>query len=419
MSTTRRWAILLALILAGEMVFALPFHLPRFFRSTLLDVYDLTNTQLGDAFAFYGAFAMVSYFVGGPIADRFSPRLLLSLSLVLTALGGILMLRLSPGDSLNVVFAYWGVSTILLFWSGLIRATREWGGPLSQGRAFGFLDGGRGLAAAVFASITTALLVQSLGVSYEDATQAERLSSFSNVIYFYSGITFATAILVWLVLPNSEVLGRRSSTLTSVITVVSKPVVWLQGLIIVCAYCGYKGLDNYGLYVEQVLGKTNEESNTFMSMTAYTRVVGAIGAGFLADRISASRVISICFLLLLVCYGLLSRFNAETVELSIVLLNLIITFVAVYSLRGVYFALIEQAKIPSHLTGTATGVISVLGFTPDFFFNAVSGRILDASPGLAGFQNYFLLLAGFAFVGLLATLLFSRLVRVSVSTKQT
>ena len=46
---------------------------------------------------------------------------------------------------------FFGVTTILFFWAALIRATRDWGGNNAQGRAFGLLDGGRGLLAALLA----------------------------------------------------------------------------------------------------------------------------------------------------------------------------------------------------------------------------------------------------------------------------
>jgi len=46
----------------------------------------------------------------------------------------------------TAVFAFWGLSTILLFWAALQKATRISGGD-EQGQAFGLLDGGRGLLA--------------------------------------------------------------------------------------------------------------------------------------------------------------------------------------------------------------------------------------------------------------------------------
>lgn len=53
---------LLALILAGESIFFLPFVIARIFRPTLLAVFNITNTQLGAFFSMYGIVAMASYF---------------------------------------------------------------------------------------------------------------------------------------------------------------------------------------------------------------------------------------------------------------------------------------------------------------------------------------------------------------------
>ena len=84
----RRITNMLILVLAGEIIFGLPFHLARFFRPTYLDVFSISNTNLGDAYAMYGLTAMISYFFGGMLADKYSPRILMSLSLVLTSIGG-------------------------------------------------------------------------------------------------------------------------------------------------------------------------------------------------------------------------------------------------------------------------------------------------------------------------------------------
>ena len=50
-SSLRRGLILVALIAAGEAVFLLPFVLDRAFRPTFLDVFGVTNLQLGTAFS--------------------------------------------------------------------------------------------------------------------------------------------------------------------------------------------------------------------------------------------------------------------------------------------------------------------------------------------------------------------------------
>ena len=62
---------LILLILAGEAAFFLPFVIQRVFRPTFLDVFGLTNYQLGICFSVYGLVALFSYFFGGTLADRF------------------------------------------------------------------------------------------------------------------------------------------------------------------------------------------------------------------------------------------------------------------------------------------------------------------------------------------------------------
>ena len=60
-----RWLTIFSLVFAGEMIFSLPFHVARFFRPTMLDVFQFTNTELGDSIAVYGIMAMLAYFPGG------------------------------------------------------------------------------------------------------------------------------------------------------------------------------------------------------------------------------------------------------------------------------------------------------------------------------------------------------------------
>ena len=133
-----------ALIVAGEFVFLLPFVLARVFRPTFLDVFGLTNLELGTAYSVYGIVAMAAYFFGGPLADKFRARTMLAVALTSTAAGGLVMMTVPPLSTLAILYAYWGITTIALFWAPLICATREWGSDYSQGRAFGLLDGGRG-----------------------------------------------------------------------------------------------------------------------------------------------------------------------------------------------------------------------------------------------------------------------------------
>jgi hypothetical protein len=98
-----------------------------------------------------------------------------------------------------------------------------------------------------------------------------------------------------------------------------------------------------------------------------------------------------------------------TTALTIIYANLFVTFFAVFALRGIYYALLEETHTPKHLTGASVAVIAFIGYSPEIFFGPVIGRILDANPGVAGHLNFFAFLAAVAVAGVLVTLLLIRL----------
>jgi nitrate/nitrite transporter NarK len=183
--------------------------------------------------------------------------------------------------------------------------------------------------------------------------------------------------------------------------VLRRPIVWAQACIIVCAYCGYKGLDNYSLYAVQVLGTDEVEGARLASYGVWTRPVAAVVAGLIADRFSAIRSIAVMFIFLAVSFGVWSTAEPVGSGTLLIYLNFFATYVAVYALRGIYFALLEENSTPQFLTGAAVGLISLVGYTPDIFFGPISGRILDANPGIVGHQHYLLFLAGISVLGLM------------------
>ena len=412
MKPGNRWLILFCLVFAGEIIFSLPFHITRFFRYTFLEVFGFSNAELGDIFAVYGILAMLAYFPGGAIADHFSARKLMSLSLLATAIGGLLMAQVPGFWAMAILFGYWGLTSILLFWAALIKATREWGGEAKQGTAFGILDGGRGLIAAITATIAVWLLSLLLPTDLETLMPAEREYALQSVIYFYSFMTFLAAIMVWFIIPHSDTnTVARVPAWQGIADVIRMPVVWLQAIIIICAYSAYKALDNYGLYAQVAFNLNELEAAEFVTNGAYLRPIAAIIAGFIVDRFVASRVIAVFFVVLAASYSLLGFAPVSGFAVHYLYANIIVTFVTVFGIRGVYFALIEETKINRNVTGTAVGLISLIGFTPEVYFASIAGRLLDAAPGIAGHQHVFLMLAGFSVIGILATVLLARIKR--------
>jgi MFS transporter, GlpU family, inner membrane protein len=408
----RRTLVIVALIASGEAVFLLPFVLARVFRPTLLDVFGITNLELGTAFSAYGVVAMGAYFAGGPLADRFSARRLMSAALVATALGGVVLAGIPSPTVMNLLWGAWGLTTILLFWAAMLRATREWGGVSSQGRAYGLLDGGRGLLAALIASATVFVFAAFLPSDVASATPEQRKAAFRAVIWVFTGLTFAIALLVWFLVPDNtpgdDAGGRPKLSFDGVVGACRMPAVWLQATIVVCAYVGYKSTDDFSLLARDALGYDEVAAAGIGTLSFWIRAVAAVGAGYLGDRIDSSRVI----------VGGFGALTAGSVVIAsgwlapgvawMLITTIVATSVGVYALRGVYFALLAEGAVPLVFTGSAIGIVSVIGFTPDVFMGPLMGVLLDRSPGVLGHQHVFAVVAAFGTVGLLATLAFRR-----------
>jgi len=318
-----------------------------------------------------------------------------------------------PGPvQMAVLYGFWGITTIFLFWGALIRTTREWGGESSQGVAFGILESGRGLAAAVFAAIAVAVFAVLMPDEVNSASDEERRQAFRAVILLYSLVSFAVGLLVWFVIPESDaVKPTRRTPFKGMLAVAGRPIIWAQASIIVVAYCFYKAGDNYSLYAVQVLGMDEVAAARLTAIGAYIRPVGALAAGLIADRFDATRSIGVAFALLVVTYGALSVLTPETVGLPVIVATIFTSLFAVFALRGIYFALLEETRTPRHITGAAVGMISLVGFTPEVFFAPIAGRILDATPGAGGHMNLFMLLGVIAAVGMVVVFWLMRLQR--------
>lgn len=400
---------MLTLVVAGEAIFMLPFVLARVFRPTLLAVFEITNFQLGTFFSIYGLVAIGAYLFGGPLADRFAPAKLMSVALFTTALGGLYMTTIPSPAEMKFLYGFWGVTTILLFWAGMIKATRRLGGEEVQGLAFGVLDGGRGLVSAILGSSAVFLLTWFLPTDVNSATLVQRTEAFKHVIQFVSGLVFLMSVVVWFTLPKKKEPPRKAAdplSLSSVKAVLKMPSVWLQSALIICAYSGYKVTDDFSLLAKDMLHFNEVDAAKVGTISLWMRPIAAIGAGFLADKLSPSKMMYAGFGFTLLGGTLIGFGFADASLVWLVFLAIVSTCLGVFALRGLYFAIMQEAEIPLYVTGTAVGIASIIGYTPDVFMGPVMGVLLDNSPGATGHQHVFLLLTGFSLLGLLTTGLF-------------
>ena len=400
------------LILSGELIFLLPYVLARVFRPTFLEVFNLTNLQLGGLFSVYGTVAILSYMYGGVISDKFQPKILIAISLFFTAFGGLVLSTYPSYLMLQILWGYWGFTTVFLFWGAMIKATRVWGGSKNQGEAFGLLDGGRGLVAASMGTLGVLIFSMFLTNDIELASLIERRNAFRYVILFSSFIVFLTGLLVIIFMESSrgDVVNKNASLIPNIKSVLKIQSVWLIMFIIIAAYVGYKITDIYSLYASDVMNFDNLEAANIGSLQLYLRPLVCLLIAFFADKKSYIHLIIIGFIIMLIG-ALIFSLGVVQVDMNYVFFfSLIVVATGTYAIRALYFSLMQEGRVPLVLTGTAVGVISVVGYTPDIFASPVIGYLLDTYAGIVGHQYVFSMLVVFSIVGLWASLKFAKLV---------
>lgn len=401
--------VIILLIFAAEAVFILPFVLQRIFRTTFLESFDISQTQLGSCFSIYGIVALFSYLFGGPLADRYKPNMLMSVALILTGLGGIYLATYPNLVNLHILYGFWGFTTIFLFWAPMIKATRIWGGSSKQGIAFGFLDGGRGLVAALFGSVGVLIFSLFITKDIELTSVVERRIAFKEVIMYTSFAVMTVGVIVFFFLKLNFDTAEKTEKNANLITlnnfkiVMQYKAVWLLMIIILCAYYGYKMTNLFTQYAEQVMHYDKIEAAKVGTYLLYMRPIIGVVIGLLADRTKASLWIIIGFFLMAITSLVFATGIVDDSTNLMFVLSIGLMAIGVYSARVLYFATLEEAKIPIAVTGTAVGFISVVGYTPDIFTGLINGYFLDKYDKFVGHQIVFGIMTVFAVIGLIAS----------------
>ncbi len=360
--------------------------------------------MMGIAFTTYGITALICYFPGGYIADKFNARKLLSLSLILTSLGGILLLFYNNFFFLCIIYGYWGITSILFCWSALIKATKIVGGN-RQGLSFGILEAGRGLVAATLSSIAVIVFTSTFIKKINDNSFFVVGSPLKAVITFYSITTFIAGIVIWFYFKD-ESNSKSSIGLRVAFKKIKKfyKLIFFQSLIVLTAYSAYKGIDYYSQFFYEIMNYSKEKAASTMSNLSYLRPVCAIFAGLLADKISATKLSIYLFITLTVAFfylGIISTiFNLEI----LIMINIMISMAAVFALRGIYFCYLQETKIPTNIIGFSVGIISLIGFFPDVYIGPVFGYFLDTYTKVEAFNLCYLFLLILSLIGFYSSL---------------
>lgn len=404
MNTTKKgfganvWLSLLLLCLTGATIYYMP-YLRWTYYDTLLAASGLNNTQFGFTMSIFGITSMVFYPFGGILADKIKAKYLLFISMIGVGLLGFWYATFPGYTAQIIIFAGWGILTTLTYWAALMKATRQMGSSEQQGRLFGLLEGGRGLLTAAIGFVAL----------FAFSKLGESLGGMQGILRVESVICIVVGILVLLFLKgnkeNEREEDKKSLSLKDIGQVLKTPAIWLITLIVICCYSVYLGSTYLTPYFTNVIGATASFAAVLAIMRSYILqfACGPTG-GVLADKMkSISKVVAGCYILIVAALAVILVLPTTAGSMVPMIVLMILLCAGIFAMRGIYFATIDEANIPMHVTGTAVGIVSLIGFTPDVFMSPICGKLLDSFEGAAGYRAIFILMMAFAVVGLAAT----------------
>jgi sugar phosphate permease len=397
MTTARRWLVMAVMSFSGGAIFLLPF-LQEVYYIPLAHALDLNNTQVGGLLSIFGVFSLLSYFPGGWLADRLSPRKLMTSSLVVTGAAGLYFATFPRYEISLAIHALWGVCISLLFWGTLIRTTRNWAPAEEQGRAFGILETGRGIGE----------VLPSMGFLAVFAALGSTSLALSQVVILFSMLFVGLGVVSWFIMEDDVGHDRQDNKkvgLAEIASVLRMPIVWLITVVILTAYCGYWGLFRFTPYATEVFALSVTVGAIISVGKMWLKPIAALAAGFVADHFGIAKSMIWLFVLLIGSYCVAALIPGTSEFVPVMLIALTIASVTVFAMRGIYFALLEEGGVPATVTGTATGIVSAIAFTPDIFMPLIGGVLIDRYPGPEGYRYFFSATAGICVVGLIASLI--------------
>ena len=96
--------------------------------------------------------------------------------------------------------------------------------------------------------------------------------------------------------------------------------------------------------------------------------------GVLADKMkSISKVVAGCYILIVAALAVILVLPTTAGSMVPMIVLMILLCAGIFAMRGIYFATIYEANITMHVTGTAVGIVSLIGFTPVVFLRPICG----------------------------------------------
>mgnify|MGYP003093147187 CR=1 FL=1 len=381
LSTLHKWALVVLISMGSSIIYA-PMYLKNVFYDPLMQALGATNADLGLMVSAYGIAAMICYLPSGIVADKFRMRTLAWVGFIATAVLVFVYAMLPSVQICLILFVLMGVTSILVWWGTRFKVIRLCCEENEYASKIGISYSIYGVTGLVIGLINAGIIA---AISGSAGVQA--------MLIFLGVVIAVLGVVSFFIIPDFKGEINKDAKLFSVkeaIQAIKHPgVIWACVAYFAC-YAVYQGATYTTPYLTQCFNADGNLVNIVGLIRTYG--IGLIAGpivGFIATKIkSPSKTILGGFILsiaVLVGFILFPQDPSGSSPLS-------------------------EVKIPMAIFGTASGLLSVIGFLPDVFIHTWYGGMIDAQ-GTAAFSSIFGFEIMFGVIGCIALVMLLRSIK--------
>ena len=396
---------LLVLVSIGSSIVYTPAYLQYVFDKPLgkaliasgVATQESVATTMGALLSAYSWTALICYLPSGIIADRIRVRTLAWVGFGSTALL-VYWYAFFPSYTLLIgLFVAMGVTTILIWWGIRFKLVRLISEEDAYSRNIGISYGLYGLVGLLLGFLNAWII--SLLSDQGDVIPMRA------VLIVLGSVIMVLALLSFLFVPKFEGefgSGDEGFNFKQLGQVLSNPVVWLAAATLFFVYFFYTGVNQTTGYMDNVMKLAPGIVLVVGSVRTYgVSLVSAPVFGAVATKLgSPSKVIGTGSVVVMIGLAVFAFLPAQaSLAYVAVAMAILLAFIA-NGVFGICSSQLTEGKVPVSVFGTATGLLSVIGFLPDTFSYIWFGSIRDAhqdNPAVA-YNQIFLILAGAALI---------------------
>lgn len=298
---------------------------------------------------------------------------------------------------LKVIFLLFGLCTTFIFWGIRYKAIRLVSTEENYSATIGFSYG-------IVGVVGLAVSFVSIGIFslFESAKQG-----FQSVLMFYAAINAIFAVLSFIFIPKFEdefADERKKFNFNEVVQAIKNPGVWLTSLCMFFIYTVYTSLA-YTVSFLTAIGAAAVVASVVGTIRTYgTSLFASPIIGKVSQKKTPSKTIIICMAITGGCLGIMA---AAPKTAGFIIPSVVAIIVLSFFLNGAYgvtSSMMTETKVPAAIFGSASGILSVIGFIPDMFVSPIAGKWLDTYSTEGAYTRIFAVLTVSAVCALLCAL---------------